>query len=119
MSIPIPPQGPSSPTGLIETIIAEVLNQAYSANASIFGSPLSPNIPSGQTIEWTIHFAFQGNQAVLEHSIDNGVNFATTFEDITGGVAYSVKIVVTQADQVIFRFSKNGTIIYIRVGEPL
>jgi len=119
MSIPVPPQGPSSPTGLIEIIIAEALNQAYTANDSIFGIALIPNIPAGQTIEWTINFAFEGNQVVLQHSIDNGVTFATTFEDIITGVAHSAKIVVAQGDQVIFRFSKNGTIIYIRVGEPL
>lgn len=115
-----PPQGTGRTRESAETIIGEVVNvTGYNANDPIFASALTPNVPVGQTIEWSIYFAFVGTQAVLEHSIDNGATFSTTFEDITTGLAYITKIAVANGDQVIFRFSKGGTINYCRVGEPL
>ena len=113
-----PPQGFNHIPPTAETTLLDVVGQAYTANTSI-NSTVSPNVPVGQTIEWSIYFAFVGTQALLEHSIDNGVNFSTTFEDITSGLAYIVKIVVAQGDQVIFRFTKDGTINYFRVGQPI
>ena len=113
------PQGSGKHRPPREAIVAEVLNVTYTANASIFGAPLVPNLQDGITELWTIYFAFDGQQSLLEHSLDNGANFATTFEDITPSVGYSVTLSVANTDHIIFRFNKNGTIIYIRVGQPI
>ena len=113
------PQGSGKHRAPREQIVGQVLNVNYTANASIFGAPIVPDIEDGLAEIWTVYFAFDGNQAILEHSLDNGANFATTFEDITPSVGYSVTLSVANTDQIIFRFNKNGTIIYCRVGQPI
>jgi hypothetical protein len=114
-----PPQGFLGQPPTSEQIIAEVLSVAYSANDSIFGASLTPDIPAGSTVEWTVYFSFDGSQAVIEYSLDGGTTWTIVQEDITPSVSYAPKVVVASGDQVQFRFSKNGTIIYCRVGQPV
>ena len=114
-----PPQGTQGPPPTTEQMIAEVQNAVVSANDSIYGNPITPDIPVESTIEWTVYFAFIGNQAVLEMSLDGGTSFSIIKEDITGSVGYIIKVVVADTDNVVFRFTKNGTIIYCRIGQPL
>jgi len=116
-----PPQGFGKTIPSSERIIDEVINvQNYNSNDSIFPSALDPNVPSGQTIEWTVYYSFvAGGGTSLLYSIDNGANFAIVNNDISSGVAYADKVVVANGDQVIFKFDKNGTINYCRVGEPI
>ena len=114
-----PPQGFTGQPPTTETIIAEVQSVVYSANASIYGSPITPAIPVETTIEWTVYFAFDGNQAVMEMSLDGGTSFSIIKEDITTTVGYLVKVVVSDTDSVVFRFTKAGTIIYCRIGQPV